>query len=228
MRVVGITSLVGGPVVDFHIEHGAHPEITLFDFGYVPLRPLSATLVDNEIVFTTLVREVVAADHRPKDRFRVHVEAPAEVAVPVQRMAAYGLILSERGLLGTVNSAQSHAAGVWTLPGGGINPGESPSDALRRELYEETGQDIHIDRLLALESEHWIGRSLSGRLEDFHTLRLIYGGRCEDPTAPVVHDVGGSTEIAEWVPLRSWRQHHWTNSSRTLLAQYARKLWVWA
>ena len=228
MRVVGITSLVGGPVVEFHVEHGAHPEITLFDLGYVPLRPLSATLVDDEIVYTALVREVVPADHRPKDRFRIHVEAPGEVAVPVQRMAAYGLILSERGLLGTVNSAQSHAAGVWTLPGGGINRGESPAAALRRELYEETGQDIHIDRLLALESEHWIGRSLGGRLEDFHTLRIIYGGRCESPTEPVVHDVGGSTEIAEWVPLRSWRQHHWTNSSRTLLAQFARKLWVWA
>ncbi|NLE97430.1 MAG: NUDIX domain-containing protein [Propionibacterium sp.] len=228
MRVVGVTTPVGGPVVDFHIEHGAHPSITLFDLGYVQLRPLSAALVDDEIVFTALVREVVPADHRPKDRFRVHVEPGDEALVTVQRFAAYGLILSERGLLGTVNSAQSHAAGVWTLPGGGIDPGESPAEALRREIHEETGQEIIIDRLLALESEHWVGRSLRGRLEDFHALRLIYGGRCEHPTDPVVHDVGGSTEIAEWVPLRGWRQHHWTNSSRMMLAQYARKLWVWA
>lgn len=228
MRVVGVTTPVGGPVVDFAIEHGAHPAITLFDHGYVQLRPLSASLVDGEIVYTALVREVVPADHRPLDRFRIHVEVGDEALVKVQRIAAYGLILSERGLLGTVNSAQSHAAGVWTLPGGGIHAGEAPAEGLRRELYEETGQDIIIDRLLTLESEHWVGRSMSGRLEDFHTLRLIYGGRCEHPTDPVVHDVGGSTEIAEWVPLRGWRQHHWTNSSRTLLAQYARKLWVWA
>lgn len=220
--------MVGGPVVDFHVEHGAHPAITLFDLGYVQLRPLSASLVDDEIVYTALVREVVPADNRPRDHFRVHVDADGEALVPVQRMAAYGLILSERGLLGTVNSAQSHAAGVWTLPGGGVHPGESPSDGLLREIHEETGQRIVIDRLLALESEHWVGRSLSGRLEDFHALRLIYGGRCVEPTDPVVYDVGGSTEQAHWVPLRGWRQHHWTNSSRTLLAQYARKLWIWA
>ena len=228
MRVVGITTPVGGPVVDFHVEHGAHPAITLFDLGYVQLRPLSASLVDDEIVFTALVREVVPADHRPADRFRMHVDPDGDTLAPVQRQAAYGLVLSERGLLGTVNSAQSCAAALWSLPGGGINPGESPSDALRREIHEETGQEIVIDRLLALQSDHWIGRSLSGRLEDFHALRLIYGGRCEHPTDPVVHDVGGSTEVAAWVPLREWRRHHWTNSSRTLLAQYARKLWVWA
>lgn len=228
MRVVGVTSPVGGPVIDFHVEHGAHPDITMFDLGYVQLRPLSAALVDGEIVYTALVREVVPADHRPQDRFRLHVEPGDEALVPVQRMATYGLVLSERGLLGTVNSSMSHAAGVWTLPGGGIDPGESPSEALLREVHEETGQCIVIDRLLALQSEHWVGRSLSGRLEDFHALRLIYGGRCENPTEPVVHDIGGSTEVADWVPLRAWRQHHWTNSSRTLLAQYARKLWVWA
>ena len=228
MRVVGITSPVGGPVVDFEVAHGPHPALTLFDLGYVQLRPLSATVSDGEIIYTALVREVVPADHRPQDRFRVYSDSPDEDQVPVQRLAAYGVVLSPRGVLGTVNSAQSQAPGVWTLPGGGIDKGESPSEALLREIHEETGQTIVIDRLLALESEHWVGRALSGRLEDFHALRFIYGGRCLEPTDPVVHDVGGSTEIAEWVPLRSWRQHRWTNSSRTLLAQYARKLWTWA
>lgn len=228
MRVIGVKNPLGSPVADFQVSHGSHPAITLFDLGYVQLRPLSAALIDNEVVYTALVRELVPADNRPPIRSKMHVIPYDEPVVQVQRVAAYGVILSERGLLGTVNSAQSYAAGVWTLPGGGLNPGESPSDALLREIHEETGQKIVIDRLLALESDHWVGRALNGRLEDFHALRLIYGGRCIDPTDPIVYDVGGSTEIADWVPVRSWRQHHWTNSSRTLLAQYARKLWIWA
>lgn len=140
MRVVGVTTPVGGPVVDFHVDHGAHPAVTLFDLGYVQLRPLSAELIGTEIVYKALVREVVPADNRPQDRFRIHVDPQEDALVPVQRQAAYALILSERGLLGTVNSAQSHAAGVWALPGGGINPGESPSDGLLREIHEETGK----------------------------------------------------------------------------------------
>ncbi|MGH8924396.1 MAG: NUDIX hydrolase [Acidimicrobiia bacterium] len=30
-------------------------------------------------------------------------------------------------------------AGYWTLPGGGLDWGEDPSDGLRREFFEETG-----------------------------------------------------------------------------------------
>ena len=36
----------------------------------------------------------------------------------------------------------------WGLPGGGIEPGETPEEAMRREVEEETG--IHIDGSIAL------------------------------------------------------------------------------
>ncbi len=224
MRVVGVTSPVGAPVADFVIGHGEHPRVTMFDHGYVPIRPLSAAMVSGDIVFTWLVREVCPADHRPPERHTVYVSTPRETPHRYQRIGAYALVLSERGILGTVNSPVTAAPGTWALPGGGLDPGESPAEGVLREVYEETGQEVVIDRVLSLESEHWVGRSLAGRLEDFHALRVVYGATCETPSDPVVHDVGGSTEGADWVPVRAWRKLHWTNSSRTLLAQYARKL----
>ena len=36
----------------------------------------------------------------------------------------------------------------WVFPGGGVKEGESPEEALIREIKEETGFDVKIDRLL--------------------------------------------------------------------------------
>lgn len=224
MRITGVTHPLGAPVVTFAVAHGAHPRVTMFDHGYLPVRPLAASLSDGEIVFTWLVREVVAADHRPPERHTVYVAPLGEEPVRHQRIGAYAIVLSQRGILGTVNSIATPAPGSWALPGGGVDAGESPSDAVLREVYEETGQEVVIDRVLSLESEHWVGRSMAGTLEDFHALRVIYGATCKAPSDPVVHDVGGSTFRADWVPTRTWRTLNWTNGSRALLSQYARKL----
>ena len=114
---------------------------------------------------------------------------------------------------------------ITNVQGDGAAPiKEQTTEAVLREVYEETGQDIVIDRVLSLESEHWVGRSMAGTLEDFHALRVIYGATCKTPSDPVVHDVGGSTFRADWVPTRTWRTLNWTNGSRALLSQYARKL----
>jgi ADP-ribose pyrophosphatase YjhB (NUDIX family) len=40
--------------------------------------------------------------------------------------------------------------GLWTLPGGWADVGESPSEAAAREVLEETGYRVRITRLLAL------------------------------------------------------------------------------
>src|SRR6185295_5359171 len=37
---------------------------------------------------------------------------------------------------------------VWVLPGGGIDPGESPEQASVREILEETSLSVKVERLV--------------------------------------------------------------------------------
>lgn len=43
--------------------------------------------------------------------------------------------------------------GMWGLPGGGIDPGESVKEAALREIKEETGLNIEITRFVGVYSE---------------------------------------------------------------------------
>ena len=71
---------------------------------------------------------------------------------PVRLIVAAGLIedpqtstflLSRRG-------ADTHLAHSWEFPGGKLNPGESPTECVRRELKEELGIDVSVGQVFAV------------------------------------------------------------------------------
>lgn len=39
---------------------------------------------------------------------------------------------------------------LWNLPGGGVEPGESPWEAVKREVTEEVGLVVNVERLLGI------------------------------------------------------------------------------
>ena len=220
MRIIGRAQDGAIPVADLVLGHGEHPDAALHRLGWVLQQPLEAACADGDITVAFAVREVTADDAPPLPRPVANLEPEAREAPTVrQRIGTYAIVLSPWGLLGTVNAARTGAPGTWSLPGGGLDAGEDPVAGLLREVFEETAQSISESRLLMVQSDHWIGRSPNGILEDFHALRLIYAAACETPSQPTVRDLGGTTERADWVPLATWPNLPWTHAARQALDQ---------
>jgi len=88
---------------------------------------------------------------------------------------------------------------LWTLPGGGIDFGEHPDDAVVREVHEETGLTCEIGRPLWIGSAHRVV-DRQGRTTELHSLRIVYDAWVPaDAPAPRVLEVDGSTIDARWV-----------------------------
>ncbi|SEC58292.1 (deoxy)nucleoside triphosphate pyrophosphohydrolase [Streptomyces sp. TLI_105] len=99
--------------------------------------------------------------------------------------------LYDRGrLLAARRSAPVELAGRWELPGGKLEPGERPEEALVRELREELGVEVEPGERLPGEwplkpgyvLRVWTARLLSGEprpLEDHDELRWLSRGELD-------------------------------------------------
>lgn len=70
---------------------------------------------------------------------------------PRVRLGARGIIIDENGKIALFNKSNKNE---YKLPGGGIDEGENPSEAFKREALEETGCEIEIIKSLGTIEEH--------------------------------------------------------------------------
>lgn len=56
------------------------------------------------------------------------------------------VVFDDRGRLLLVKRANPPAQGLWSLPGGRQEPGESASQGVVREVREETGMEVRVQR----------------------------------------------------------------------------------
>ncbi len=118
---------------------------------------------------------------------------------------AYGLCRdpSNRLLLVRVTSGLADA-GLWTLPGGGIEWGEHPEDALLRELEEETGVvDVEKSRLAAVYSQVYVHPGYR-KGEPAHHIGIVYDVSLGKYNLRAEKD--GSTDRCEWITESQARQ----------------------
>lgn len=120
----------------------------------------------------------------------------------VQRVAAYAVIIRDDRILLSRLAERLTSKELWTLPGGGLEHGEDPRDAVVREVHEETGLDVQIGETAHVYSSHQRNTWRQGRRADAHSLRIVYDGWVPvDSPEPQVVEVDGSTVEAAWKPL---------------------------
>ncbi len=104
-----------------------------------------------------------------------------EVCVGAVAVSEERLLLIRRG--------RGPAAGLWSLPGGRVEAGETLAEAVLRELAEETGLEGVCDELVG-----WVERMGP----DHHYVILDFAVTVLEPREP---KPGDDALEAEWVPL---------------------------
>lgn len=84
--------------------------------------------------------------------------------------AGVGIIVMDRKDGRVLALERRDAPGSWQLPQGGLEPGEAPEAAARRELFEETRLTEHHVRL-ANTLDLWIGYELPPKMRSAKTGR---------------------------------------------------------
>lgn len=100
------------------------------------------------------------------------------MAEPTPEVAVGGVLVSDGRLL-LVRRARGVAAGLWSLPGGRMEPGESLREALVREMAEETVLDVEVGKLCGVSEV---------RAEGAHYVILDYWCTARDASAAVAAD----------------------------------------
>ena len=71
-----------------------------------------------------------------------------------------GVIIEGARVLLSQRKTGTHLAGAWEFPGGKVEPGEDPRDALARELREELGVDAEVGDPLEITFHRYAMKSV--------------------------------------------------------------------
>jgi len=120
--------------------------------------------------------------------------APMRFRPEFTTLRAYAVITQDDKILLCRLGTNSADPGLWTLPGGGGEFGETPEETCHRELMEETGLTAKLEPFPFVNS-----RLFENADSRVHSVRFFY--RAQVTGGILRHEKDGSTDLAAWVPL---------------------------
>jgi 8-oxo-dGTP diphosphatase len=114
------------------------------------------------------------------------------------RLAAYAVCIEDGQVL-LARHVSPAGESTWTLPGGRVEHGEDPFDAVIREVGEETGCDSVVERLLGVDSRVIPAADRLPGLPEHQNVGIFYrvritGGRLRP-------EPNGETAESRWTPV---------------------------
>ncbi len=111
---------------------------------------------------------------------------------PDRPIVAVGAFIVKDGKVLLTRRAQEPRRGLWTVPGGVVELGETLKEAVAREVREETGLEVEVDDVVTV-----IDRITPGEddLPQYHYVIIDYAARWV--AGEVV--AGSDVDAAEWV-----------------------------
>ena len=108
-----------------------------------------------------------------------------------------GAVAVHDGAVLLIRRGKGPAAGEWSVPGGHVEMGETLHEAIVREVLEETGLEVVVDRYLGYV-ERMGAEPDNPDLGQYHFVILDFAVTVLDPTQPPV--AGDDAAEVAWVP----------------------------
>lgn len=137
------------------------------------------------------------------------VKGPITVVAAVIRNARGQVLIARRP------DTHKVAGGLWEFPGGKVEAGESPKEALKREIREELGVDIKVGELIDVVSHVYTLPT-----QKLHILLIGYFAEFEGDLAAADFQLNDVAEV-EWVDGDQRPPHHFAPAD----VPFLEKIW---
>lgn len=131
---------------------------------------------------------------------------------PKHPMVGIGAVIKQGNSFLLIKRGKEPGKGSWSIPGGLVELGETVTEAVKREVKEETGLEVEIDHLLDVVTN--IIRDERGRVK-YHYVLIDY----------LLYPKGGelclSSDASDvrWVKTEELEQYGLTQALKDLLAK---------